>query len=130
MATQPLLLLAPPIGNAGEHPLESHPWLRLLLYISWLIVRIVQASLQVAYVVIHPSLPIDPDVVRLTRPLPHNLARLTLANSITLTPGTVTLDVEGDEYVVHALTRGDRIDASDPLVTRVAALFGAPPETK
>ncbi len=126
VATRPLLLLAPPIGNPGEHPLASHPWMRLLSFIPWLVVRIVLGSLQVAYVVIHPSLPIDPDIVRFRRPLPHNLARLTLANSITLTPGTVTLDVDGDDYTVHALRRGDRIDASTPLVARVAALFEEP----
>ena len=126
LATQPLLLLAPPIGNEGEHPLASHPWMRLLGYLPWLIIRIVLGSLQVAYVVVHPSLPIDPEIVRFRRPLPHNLARLTLANSITLTPGTVTLDVDGDDYAVHALRRGDRIDASTPLVARVAALFEGP----
>ena len=130
IATQPLLLLPPAIGNPGEHPLASQPWLRLLGYVPWLVVQIVKASLQVAYVVLHPALPIDPEVVRFERPLPHNLARLTLANSITLTPGTVTLDVDGDVYAVHTLTRADRIDAQAPLVARVAALFERPPETK
>lgn len=130
IATQPLLLLAPAIGNPNEHPLASHPWRRLLGYLPWLVVQIVKASLQVAYVVLHPSLPIDPEVVHFKRPLPHNLARLTLANSITLTPGTVTLDVDGDDYAVHALTRGDRVEASTPLVARVAALFEKPPQAK
>ena len=55
-------------------------------------------------IVIRPKMPISPCMVQFEAPLPHALARLTLANSITLTPGTVTLDVEGDTFVVHALT--------------------------
>ena len=49
-------------------------------------------------------MPIQPRLVRFRIQLPHNLARLTLATSITMTPGTITLDVQGDEFLVHALT--------------------------
>jgi multicomponent Na+:H+ antiporter subunit E len=58
----------------------------------------------VALIVIHPKLPIQPSLVRFRITLPHAMARLTLSTSITLTPGTVTLDVEDDEFLVHALT--------------------------
>jgi multicomponent Na+:H+ antiporter subunit E len=60
--------------------------------------------------------------------LPHPLARLTLATSITLTPGTVTVDVEDDEFLVHALTK-QGADALTPpegegdMQRRVAALY-------
>jgi multicomponent Na+:H+ antiporter subunit E len=58
-------------------------------------------------------------------PLPHNLARMTLANSITLTPGTVTLDVDDDEYLVHALTVAMAEGLSEgELPRRVGAVFG------
>lgn len=100
-AVRPLLALPPRLGGTGPAPVLRP---RFLLYLPWLAGQIVVSSLQVAWVVLHPRLPVDPRVVRLKSPLPHNFARLTLANSITLTPGTVTLDVEGDEYVVHALT--------------------------
>jgi len=80
------------------------PWLRLLLYVPWLIWQIVLSSLLVAVVVVHPKMPIQPRLVRFRTQLPHDLARLTLATSITMTPGTVTLDVQGDEFLVHALT--------------------------
>jgi multicomponent Na+:H+ antiporter subunit E len=122
-ATQPLLALPPVLGGAGPAPVVS---LRFPLYLAWLAGQIVVASLQVAYVVLHPRLPVRPRVVRLATPLPHNLARLTLANSITLTPGTVTLDVEGDEYVVHALTAASArsVSAEGEMPRRVRALFG------
>jgi multicomponent Na+:H+ antiporter subunit E len=54
-----------------------------------------------------------------------------LANSITLTPGTVTLDVDGDDYVIHALTRASAAslgtsDSPGPMVRRIAAIFARP----
>jgi multicomponent Na+:H+ antiporter subunit E len=124
-ATRPLLALAPAIGGAGPIPLFT---LRFASYILWLAGQIVVASLQVAYAVLHPRLPIEPRLVRLRAPLPHNLARLTLANSITLTPGTVTLDAKDDEYVVHALTAGSAraLTPDGDMPRRVRALFTRP----
>ena len=104
MGTNRLLLLPPTIGPPAVHPIAAHPRLRLLAYLPWLGWQIVLSSLQIAFVVLHPTMPISPRLVRFQVPLPHALARLTLANSITLTPGTVTLDVEGDAFLVHALT--------------------------
>ncbi len=106
LGTQRLLLRTPAIVPDDRHPLTAIVWGRLLLYIPWLGWQVVLSGLQVAWLVIHPKMPISPLVVRFNTPLPHELARLTLANSITLTPGTVTLDVEGDTFVVHALTTG------------------------
>lgn len=98
--TRPLLCLPPALGaEAGGLPLR-----RFLLYLPWLLREIVVAAVQVAWVVLQPRMPIAPRLVRFKAPLPHTLARLTLANSITLTPGTVTLDVDGDDFVIHALT--------------------------
>jgi multicomponent Na+:H+ antiporter subunit E len=105
LGTQSLLLRPPAIVPDDRHPLTAISWGRLLLYVPWLAWQVVLSSLQVAWLVLHPKLPISPCVVRFETPLPHELARLTLANSITLTPGTITLDVEGDTFVVHALTQ-------------------------
>ncbi len=104
LGTRRLLLLSPAIGPYAVHPFSAIPWPRLLAYLPWLLWQILIASLQVAAVVLHPRLPIAPRLVRFRTPLPHTLAQLTLATSITLTPGTVTLDVQGDAFVVHALT--------------------------
>jgi multicomponent Na+:H+ antiporter subunit E len=54
--------------------------------------------------VLDPRLPVDPVVVRFKTRLTSDLAVTAFANSITLTPGTVTVDVEEREFVVHALT--------------------------
>ena len=80
---------------------------RLLVYVPWLIYQIGVASLQVAGVVLSPRMPVRPSLVRFKTKLPTTAARVILANSITLTPGTITLQLEGDEYLVHSL-----IDAS------------------
>lgn len=104
ISTRRLLLLPPAIGPTVEHPFRGVRWLRLLLYLPWLAWEIVVSSVHVAYVVLHPRPPLAPRVLRFKSGLPNTLARLVLANSITITPGTVTLDVEGDEFVVHAFT--------------------------
>ena len=73
-------------------------------YWVWLAWQIVVANLDVARRIIDPRLPIDPTVIRLRAGQKTELGRVIYANSITLTPGTVTIDVEGDELVVHALS--------------------------
>lgn len=104
LGTRRLFLLSPAIGPGNLHPMDVIPWIRLLRYIPWLIWQIITSSLQVAFVVLHPKMPIQPSLIRFRTHLPHELARLTLATSITMTPGTVTLDVQEDEFLIHALT--------------------------
>lgn len=62
---------------------------------------LVRANLDMARRVLTPSLPLRPAVVRVRTGLESELGRLLLANSITLTPGTLAVDVEGDEILVH-----------------------------
>lgn len=81
---------------------------RMLLYAPYLVWQIAKANLQVAYIVLHPSLPIDPSIERVRPAVPIGLPVMTLANSITLTPGTVTIDIRDREFHVHALTRSAR----------------------
>ncbi len=59
------------------------------------------ANLDMARRVISPSLPIEPGLVRVKTGLQSELGKLLLANSITLTPGTLSVDVDGDEILVH-----------------------------
>jgi multicomponent Na+:H+ antiporter subunit E len=103
-ATRSLLLLPPDIGPGASRLPGPALVVRLAVYLGWLFGQVVVASVHVAWVVLHPRMPIAPRVVRISARLPHPLARLTLAQSITLTPGTVAMDVEGDEMVIHALT--------------------------
>lgn len=91
-------------GTRTQSFLTLEPWHRMLRYLPWLLLAIVKANLQVAWIVIHPRMPINPMIVRFRAPLASDVAQVTLAQSITLTPGTVTIDLEGADYTVHALT--------------------------
>jgi multicomponent Na+:H+ antiporter subunit E len=63
--------------------------------------EIIRANFDVAYRVIHPKMPIKPGIVVIKTRLKSDIAKTILANSITLTPGTFTLDVIGDELLIH-----------------------------
>jgi multicomponent Na+:H+ antiporter subunit E len=81
---------------------------RFALYVPYLLWEIVIANVQIAYVVLHPSLPIDPEVVEFDAAVWSALPVTTLANSITLTPGTLTVDVSRRHFTVHTLTGSAR----------------------
>jgi multicomponent Na+:H+ antiporter subunit E len=81
---------------------------RMALYVPYLLWEIAKANLQIAYVVLHPDLPIDPEMVEFDAAVWSELPVATLANSITLTPGTLTVDVTRQHFTVHALTTGSR----------------------
>jgi multicomponent Na+:H+ antiporter subunit E len=91
---------------------------RWTVYVPFLLWEIAKANVQVVYVVLHPSLPIDPSMEHIEPPLPGGLPVTTLANSITLTPGTVTVDVREREFVVHALTGASREGLYDGTLER------------
>ena len=79
--------------------------IEFIVYSLWLLCQIVIANLQVARLVLSPKLKIDPRiVVYKSRYLKGDVAKATYGNSITLTPGTVTLDIHGADFYVHALT--------------------------
>ena len=76
---------------------------RFVLYFFWLLWSVVQSNLEVAYLVLHPKLPIQPGLLRLRTKLRNRTGHIMLANSITLTPGTITVDFDDGTYSVHAL---------------------------
>ncbi len=67
----------------------------------------IKANLKVAYIVLHPKLPISPGMVQFKTRLKTDLAKVIFANAITLTPGTLTVDIEDDLFTVHGLTDSD-----------------------
>lgn len=81
---------------------------RWVVYLPYLLWEIAKANVQVVYIVLHPSLPIDPSMERFRPALPHGLPVTTLANSITLTPGTITVDVREREFHIHSLSADAR----------------------
>lgn len=76
------------------------------LYLLLLLKEIVLANISVAGIVMSPKMNISPCIVRLKTQLKSNLHRVILANSITLTPGTLTVQLTEDELIVHCLIKG------------------------
>mgnify|MGYP002276907912 CR=1 FL=1 len=83
---------------------------RFCLYVPFLLWEIVKANVEIAYIVLHPDLPIDPEMVEFDAAVWSALPVTTLANSITLTPGTLTVDVERQHLIIHTLTGSARED--------------------
>jgi len=112
--------------NRGEEDVSraARALPRLAWYVPWLLGQIVRANLAVVRIVLDPRLPIDPVVVRVRAPVRQALAVATLANSITLTPGTITLDAEDGELTVHALTPDGVAELESAVGRRVARVFG------
>lgn len=93
-----------------------HP-VRLLLavfYFPYLIYYILLANLDVAYRVLNPDLPINPGIIKVKTSLKNEFAKTILANSITLTPGTLTVEIDGDYFYVHWIN----ISNDDPKVQK------------
>ncbi len=73
----------------------------LLLYIPYFFYYCIKANLDVAYRVLHPDVPIRPGIVKVRTELKSRIGKTFLANSITLTPGTLTVDIVGQDLYVH-----------------------------
>ncbi len=80
---------------------------RFWLYLPWLMKEIFVANVAVAKVILHPRLPISPITVIFHGSQKTDIGRFIYANSITLTPGTITTGVEGQDFEIHALTYAD-----------------------
>ncbi len=85
------------------HPVHLIP--RTLVYWPWLLKEIVMANIDVAKAILRSPMAIEPTVFTVTGSQQSELGRVIYANSITLTPGTVTIALEDDQLTVHALTR-------------------------
>lgn len=97
--------------------------LRLFRFWAWLAGEVIRSSLEVARLVLSPKLPISPTVVEFQTSCSHPVDRAILGNSITLTPGTLTLKTEGSEFLVHSLTEQAARDIQQgEMDRRVAAL--------
>lgn len=94
-----------------------------IAYIPWLIKEIAKANIDVARCILSPSLPIKPRIIVVPSTQRSAMTRSIYANSITLTPGTVSIDVSDDAITVHALTRAGAEElARGDMGARVTAL--------
>jgi multicomponent Na+:H+ antiporter subunit E len=102
--------------------------LNVARYLPWLLWQIIIANLQVTAIILHPRIlqRIDPCLIRFRSRLARPIARVTLAQSITLTPGTITVDLHDDQFTVYALTRAAADSLPGEMERRVGlALDGA-----
>ena len=81
--------------------LQPQRYFWLLVYLVILIWECIKANIDVAYRVLHPAMPIKPGIVKVKLELKSDFARAMLANSITMTPGTITVDIIDDYIYVH-----------------------------
>lgn len=106
------------------------PYLKYIRYWIWLLGEIVKSNLYVIKLVLSPKMPIDPRIVTFKKSMANPMAHVTLGNSITLTPGTVTIAIDDDVYYIHAITEQVALDLAPAngqdgdMVRRVAELFG------
>jgi multicomponent Na+:H+ antiporter subunit E len=76
-------------------------WFFLAVYIPYFLYLCVRSNLDVAYRVLHPDMPIRPGIVKVRTTLKSEIAKTFLANSITLTPGTLSVDIDGQDLYIH-----------------------------
>ncbi len=91
----------------GEYKVE---FFNVVAIIGKLVVYIVRGNIEVARLVLSRDMPIQPQMITLRCTLSLPVTRAFLANAITLTPGTMTVDMEGDDFVVHCLTDSGAAD--------------------
>lgn len=102
---------------------------RVISFLNYLLIfikEIIKANIHVAYIVIHPMLPVKPGIVKIRTRLSKDSARTILANSITLTPGTMTIDIneEKNELYIHWIyIRSDSPNNIEENTEKIAGKF-------
>lgn len=100
-------------------------WRIVFLYWPWLAWEIVKAAWNVTRIILHPRLPISPTLVRFHPSQRSVVGLVTHANSITLTPGTITVEASATEFLVHGLTKaGAEASVDSEMDRRLARLEG------
>ena len=125
--------------NSGHSPFvpKFRLWGNILLYLPWLFLRIVESSLHLSKLILDPALPIEPRLIRVETHLGRRAAVVLLGNSITLTPGTITAEIDhdvvheslaaeadSDALLVHAIDEASARDVtSGRLEAKIAEVF-------
>ncbi len=102
-------------------------FIRFIFYIPKLMIAILYANIDVAYRILHPKMPIDPGLIRVDTPFRNDILRTAFANAMTLTPGTVTVDVTGGTFIVHAIVldvSSDELLNEKSIENNLARIFG------
>lgn len=95
------------VFDEEEMPLYKPKNIAIFIKYVWiLLIEIVKANIDVALIVLNPSLPIQPQFVSVPMMLDNDVVKVIYGNFVTLTPGTLTIDIKEDEFIIHALTDG------------------------
>ncbi|MFT5358484.1 MAG: multicomponent Na+:H+ antiporter subunit E [Polyangiales bacterium] len=95
------------VDRLGVLDSEGQPYeinIRLLRFIPWLVWEVLVANVQAAKLILSPTLKTRPHLIRVHAPQRTSLGKVIYANTITITPGTITLDIQDDVILVHALS--------------------------
>lgn len=87
--------------SAPSKIFQLQRWFWFIVYIPVFLWEMAKANLDVAYRVIHPKMPINPGIVKVKTKIQSEMGRTFLANSITLTPGTLTVDIKDELLYIH-----------------------------
>jgi multicomponent Na+:H+ antiporter subunit E len=125
------LIVAAVAGNLlvvpGEKTGMARQWIGFVRYLPWLLYQIFLANLHLLRLVFHPRMMdlIDPHIVKFKSDITHPMGLLIFANSITLTPGTITVFVSVyGQFTVHTIDRFSGDPLPGEMQKRVAAIFG------
>lgn len=112
---------------AGDPPaLPLRRWPAFIAYLGRLAAYVVAAATHVGRIVFDPQLPVEPRMIRYRVALSQPLARMVFAQSVTLMPGTVTVEMRGDTFLIHCLDdHSARRILSGELERRIARVFAA-----
>jgi multicomponent Na+:H+ antiporter subunit E len=116
-------LLSGLLPQRVERLLSPTRWFWALMHLISLSFWIVVANFDVLYRVVHPNLPIRPGIVKIKTSLKSDEAKTFLANSITLTPGTLTVDIIDDWLYVHWINVHENIDDTEAITRDIAGRF-------
>ena len=101
-------------------------WIRFVWYVPWLLLQILQANLHLLRLCFHPRMMelIDPHIIEFNSRIDSDIARTTIANSITLTPGTITVNVSLlGRFTVHCIDQPSGEPLPGEMERRVAGVF-------
>jgi multicomponent Na+:H+ antiporter subunit E len=98
--------------------LEPKRYFWFIIYLFIFIWECLKANVDVAYRVLHPAMPIRPVIVKVKTTLKSDMAKMFLANSITMTPGTISVDIIGDYLYIHWIyIRSEDPEVYTPIIT-------------
>ncbi len=100
-------------------------FINLTLYFPWIVFEIIKSNLAVADIILSRNIEeaIDPEIINYKTKLNSKLSRVIFANSITLTPGTVTMSLFNDELVIHALSSEGAVNGIAKIENKLLRVF-------